>query len=144
MILCLWLHIVLLFCFHPQKHILQLEWILPFFQPYATRKYGKYIGTCVKILDMTGLKLSALNQIKVSHCSASFSFLFVNPIENNLSCPCFHSALLVQLLTVISTIDDLNYPEKTETYYIVNPPHIFSACWKVSTCLGASLFYSTI
>ncbi|KAL9666991.1 hypothetical protein QQ045_001336 [Rhodiola kirilowii] len=48
---------------------------------------------------MTGLKLSALNQIK--------------------------------LLTVISTIDDLNYPEKTDTYYIVNAPYIFSACWKV-------------
>lgn len=37
----------------------------------------------------------------------------------------------MQLLTVISTIDDLNYPEKTDTYYIVNVPYIFSACWKV-------------
>ncbi|MCL7050261.1 hypothetical protein MKW94_018984, partial [Papaver nudicaule] len=53
----------------------------------------------VKVLDMTGLNLSALSQIK--------------------------------LLTVISTIDDLNYPEKTDTYYIVNVPYIFSACWKV-------------
>lgn len=35
-------------------------------QPSATKKYGRYIGTCIKILDMTGLKLSALNQIKVS------------------------------------------------------------------------------
>nr|DAD23862.1 TPA_asm: hypothetical protein HUJ06_025325 [Nelumbo nucifera] len=35
------------------------------------------------------------------------------------------------LLTTISTIDDLNYPEKTETYYIVNAPYIFSSCWKV-------------
>lgn len=42
-----------------------------------------------------------------------------------------HVLLLMQLLTVISTIDDLNYPEKTETYYIVNAPYIFSACWKV-------------
>ncbi|GMP75886.1 hypothetical protein CsSME_00032815 [Camellia sinensis var. sinensis] len=48
---------------------------------------------------MTGLKLSALSQIK--------------------------------LLSIISTIDDLNYPEKTLTYYIVNAPYIFSACWKV-------------
>lgn len=48
---------------------------------------------------MTGLKLSALSQIK--------------------------------LLTIISTIDDLNYPEKTNTYYIVNVPYVFSACWKV-------------
>jgi len=37
----------------------------------------------------------------------------------------------MQLLTAISTIDDLNYPEKTDTYYIVNAPYIFSACWKV-------------
>ncbi|XP_039030109.1 SEC14 cytosolic factor-like [Hibiscus syriacus] len=66
--------------------------------PAAQRKYGRHIGTCLKVLDMTGLKLSALNQIK--------------------------------LLTTISTIDDLNYPEKTETYYIVNAPYIFSACWK--------------
>ncbi|KAK6154482.1 hypothetical protein DH2020_008730 [Rehmannia glutinosa] len=67
--------------------------------PSATKKFGRYIGTCIKILDMTGLKISALNQMK--------------------------------LLSVISTIDDLNYPEKTETYYIVNAPYIFSACWKV-------------
>jgi len=40
--------------------------------------------------------------------------------------------LLLQLLTIISTIDDLNYPEKTNTYYIVNVPYIFTACWKVS------------
>ncbi|KAM7486530.1 hypothetical protein LguiA_002539 [Lonicera macranthoides] len=33
--------------------------------------------------------------------------------------------------TAISTIDDLNYPEKTDTYYIVNAPYKFSACWKV-------------
>lgn len=38
----------------------------------------------------------------------------------------------MQLLTVISTIDDLNYPEKTDIYYIVNAPYIFSVCWKVS------------
>lgn len=34
-------------------------------------------------------------------------------------------------MTIISTIDDLNYPEKTDTYYIVNAPYIFAACWKV-------------
>lgn len=33
-------------------------------------------------------------------------------------------------MTAITTIDDLNYPEKTETYYVVNVPYIFSACWK--------------
>ncbi|KAL0328712.1 UNVERIFIED_CONTAM: hypothetical protein Scaly_2303800 [Sesamum calycinum] len=35
------------------------------------------------------------------------------------------------LMTIISSIDDLNYPEKTQTYYIVNAPYVFSACWKV-------------
>jgi len=38
----------------------------------------------------------------------------------------------MQMLTMITTVDDLNYPEKTETYYIVNAPYVFSACWKVS------------
>eukprot|EP01018_Ginkgo_biloba_P023306 Gb_30520 [translate_table: standard] len=37
----------------------------------------------------------------------------------------------IKILTIISTVDDLNYPEKTDTYYIVNAPYIFSACWKV-------------
>ncbi|XP_021725167.1 histone-lysine N-methyltransferase, H3 lysine-9 specific SUVH4-like isoform X3 [Chenopodium quinoa] len=40
-----------------------------------------------------------------------------------------------KLLTVITTIDDLNYPENTDTYYIVNAPYIFSSCWK-ETRLG--------
>ncbi|GJM90535.1 hypothetical protein PR202_ga06822 [Eleusine coracana subsp. coracana] len=38
---------------------------------------------------------------------------------------------IILMLTSISTVDDLNYPEKTETYYVVNVPYIFSACWKV-------------
>lgn len=38
---------------------------------------------------------------------------------------------LMQLLTIITTIDDLNYPEKTNTYYIVNVPYVFSAIYKV-------------
>ncbi|KAM1039542.1 hypothetical protein ACFX2C_028937 [Malus domestica] len=85
--------------YYVQCHIQMNEYRDRVVLPSATKKYGKYIGTCVKVLDMTGLRLSALNQIK--------------------------------LLTVISTIDDLNYPEKTDTYYIVNVPYIFSACWKV-------------
>uniref|UniRef100_A0A5B7B6S1 CRAL-TRIO domain-containing protein n=1 Tax=Davidia involucrata TaxID=16924 RepID=A0A5B7B6S1_DAVIN len=85
--------------YYVQSHIQMNEYRDRVILPTATKKYGRHIGTCVKILDMTGLKLSALNHIK--------------------------------LLTVISTIDDLNYPEKTETYYIVNAPYIFSACWKV-------------
>ncbi|KAJ4976629.1 hypothetical protein NE237_001735 [Protea cynaroides] len=85
--------------YYVQSHIQINEYRDRVILPSATKKYGRYIGTCVKVLDMTGLKLSALSQIK--------------------------------LLTTISTIDDLNYPEKTETYYIVNVPYIFSACWKV-------------
>ncbi|GJN11710.1 hypothetical protein PR202_ga29922 [Eleusine coracana subsp. coracana] len=38
---------------------------------------------------------------------------------------------IMQMLTMITSVDDLNYPEKTETYYIVNAPYVFSACWKV-------------
>ncbi|KAM3223001.1 hypothetical protein T459_20938 [Capsicum annuum] len=85
--------------YYIQSHIQMNEYRDRVILPAASKKFGRYIGTCIKVLDMTGLKLSALNQIK--------------------------------LLTAISTIDDLNYPEKTETYYIVNAPYIFSACWKV-------------
>ncbi|KAI3466409.1 hypothetical protein Pfo_023072 [Paulownia fortunei] len=85
--------------YYVQSHIQVNEYRDRVILPSVTKKFGRYIGTCIKILDMTGLKISALNQIK--------------------------------LLSVISTIDDLNYPEKTETYYIVNAPYIFSACWKV-------------
>eukprot|EP00245_Coleochaete_scutata_P017406 TRINITY_DN8516_c0_g1_i1.p1 TRINITY_DN8516_c0_g1~~TRINITY_DN8516_c0_g1_i1.p1 ORF type:complete len:351 (+),score=71.54 TRINITY_DN8516_c0_g1_i1:194-1246(+) len=66
--------------------------------PEASRRAGASIQTGVKVLDMTGLKLSALRHVKT--------------------------------LTAISSIDDLNYPEKSDTYYIVNAPFIFSACWK--------------
>ncbi|XP_039028042.1 SEC14 cytosolic factor-like [Hibiscus syriacus] len=84
--------------YYVQSHIQMNEYRDRVVLPAATEKYGRHIGTCLKVLDTTGLKLSALNQIK--------------------------------LPTTISTIDDLNYPEKTETYYIVNAPYIFSACWK--------------
>ncbi|XP_024032400.1 SEC14 cytosolic factor-like, partial [Morus notabilis] len=85
--------------YYVQSHIQINEYRDRVILPAASKKYGRPITTCVKVLDMTGLKLSALSQIK--------------------------------LLTIISTIDDLNYPEKTNTYYIVNVPYIFSACWKV-------------
>jgi hypothetical protein len=68
-------------------------------QPEISEKKGHYVGSCLKILDMTGLKLSAFSRLKIS--------------------------------TVIATVDDLNYPEKTDTYFIVNAPLIFSTCWKV-------------
>ncbi|KAJ4829072.1 hypothetical protein Tsubulata_004413 [Turnera subulata] len=85
--------------YYVQSHIQMNEYRDRVVLPAATKKYGRHIGTCIKVLDMSGLKISALNQLK--------------------------------LLTTISTIDDLNYPEKTETYYVVNAPYIFSACWKV-------------
>jgi len=37
----------------------------------------------------------------------------------------------IKILTIIATVDDLNYPEKTNTYYVVNAPYIFSYCWKI-------------
>lgn len=33
--------------------------------------------------------------------------------------------------TSISTVDGLNYTEKTETYYVVSVPYIISGWWKV-------------
>ncbi|KAK6269195.1 hypothetical protein QUC31_013355 [Theobroma cacao] len=85
--------------YYVQSHIQINEYRDRVILPSASKKHGRPITTCIKVLDMTGLKLSALTHIK--------------------------------LLTIISTIDDLNYPEKTNTYYIVNAPYIFSACWKV-------------
>ncbi|GAB2298993.1 hypothetical protein Dimus_033069 [Dionaea muscipula] len=85
--------------YYVQSHIQINEYRDRVVLPSATKKYGRHINTCIKILDMTGLKMSALSQIKI--------------------------------LTIISSIDDLNYPEKTTTYYIVNAPYVFSACWKV-------------
>jgi hypothetical protein len=74
-----------------------------FIQPEMRMKSQHYVGTCVKIFDMTGLGFSAFARIKV--------------------------------LTAIATVDDLNYPEKTDVYYIVNAPYVFSACWKVCSHL---------
>lgn len=85
--------------YYVQSHIQINEYRDRVILPAATKKFERHISTCVKVLDMTGLKISQLSQLK--------------------------------LLTVISSIDDLNYPEKSDTYYIVNAPYIFSACWKV-------------
>ncbi|CAL9071074.1 unnamed protein product [Musa textilis] len=85
--------------YYVQSHVQINEYRDRVILPAASKKHGRHVGTCYKVLDMTGLKLSALSQIK--------------------------------LLTIVSTVDDLNYPEKTEAYYVVNAPYIFSACWKV-------------
>ncbi|XP_022133025.1 phosphatidylinositol/phosphatidylcholine transfer protein SFH9-like [Momordica charantia] len=82
-----------------QSHIQINEYRDRVILPTASKKHGRAITTCVKVLDMTGLKLSALSHIK--------------------------------LLTILSTIDDLNYPERTTAYYIVNVPYVFSSCWRV-------------
>ncbi|MCO5564076.1 hypothetical protein L7F22_017732 [Adiantum nelumboides] len=81
-----------------QSHIQINEYRDRILLPQASKKMGHYVGTCLKILDMSSLKFSALNRLKI--------------------------------LTAISTVDDLNYPEKTDIYYIVNPPYIFSTCWQ--------------
>ncbi|XP_073025581.1 SEC14 cytosolic factor-like [Primulina eburnea] len=85
--------------YYVQSHIQMNEYRDRVILPAVSKKCGKLVSKCIKILDMTGLKLSALNQIK--------------------------------LVTLMSSIDDLNYPEKTLTYYVVNSPYVFSACWKV-------------
>ncbi|CAN1334190.1 Phosphatidylinositol/phosphatidylcholine transfer protein SFH1 [Linum perenne] len=51
--------------YYVQSHIQMNEYRDRVVLPNATKKYGRHIGTCIKILDMTGLRLSALNQIKV-------------------------------------------------------------------------------
>lgn len=81
-----------------QSHIQINEYRDRIILPGISKKKGRHVGSCVKILDMTGLRLSAFSRLKTS--------------------------------TAIATVDDLNYPEKTDTYYIVNAPYVFSACWK--------------
>ncbi|KAK9026001.1 hypothetical protein V6N11_038852 [Hibiscus sabdariffa] len=50
--------------YYVQSHIQMNEYRDRVLLPTATEKYGRHISTCLKVLDMTGLKLSALNQIK--------------------------------------------------------------------------------
>ncbi|KAM0876854.1 hypothetical protein ACQ4PT_035887 [Festuca glaucescens] len=85
--------------YYVQSHIQINEYRDRIILPMASKKFRRPITTCIKVLDMTGLKLSALSLLKI--------------------------------LTPIYVVDDLNYPEKAESYYIVNAPYIFSACWKV-------------
>ncbi|KAJ9551223.1 hypothetical protein OSB04_015268 [Centaurea solstitialis] len=108
--------------YYVQSHIQINEYRDRVILPSATKKFERHISTCVKVLDMTGLKLSHLNQIKVL-------FLLPNVVA--------YSYLVSQNVVYLSfskysiLYDDLNYPEKTDTYYIVNAPYVFSACWKV-------------
>nr|CAB3452961.1 unnamed protein product [Digitaria exilis] len=109
--------------YYVQSHIQMNEYRDRVVLPAASKKFGRQINTCLKVMDMTGLKLSALSQIKVT----SQSSLPVTKMSQQYLSIFPH----VQMLTMITTVDDLNYPEKTETYYIVNAPYVFSACWKV-------------
>ncbi|GKA73238.1 sec14p-like phosphatidylinositol transfer family protein [Tanacetum coccineum] len=56
--------------------------------PSVTKKFERHLSTCVKVMEMIGLKLLHLNQIK--------------------------------LLTVISSVDDVNYPGRTTLLYCPN------------------------
>uniref|UniRef100_A0A2N9GRA3 CRAL/TRIO N-terminal domain-containing protein n=1 Tax=Fagus sylvatica TaxID=28930 RepID=A0A2N9GRA3_FAGSY len=51
--------------YYVQSHIQINEYRDRVILPSASKKQGRPITTCVKVLDMTGLKLSALSQIKV-------------------------------------------------------------------------------
>ncbi|KAK8468855.1 hypothetical protein PHAVU_006G137200 [Phaseolus vulgaris] len=51
--------------YYVQSHIQINEYRDRVILPSASKKHGQPITTCVKVLDMTGLKLSVLNQIKV-------------------------------------------------------------------------------
>ncbi|KAH1200567.1 Phosphatidylinositol/phosphatidylcholine transfer protein SFH9 [Glycine max] len=51
--------------YYVQSHIQINEYRERIVLPSASEKQGRPITTCIKVLDMTGLKLSALNQIKV-------------------------------------------------------------------------------
>ncbi|KAH7279710.1 hypothetical protein KP509_37G032700 [Ceratopteris richardii] len=82
-----------------QSHIQINEYRDKVILPNSSRRMGYFVGTCLKIFDMTNLRISTLSDIKI--------------------------------LSLIATIDDLNYPEKTDTYYIANAPYIFQACWRV-------------
>jgi hypothetical protein len=51
--------------YYVQSHIQMNEYRDRVVLPSASKKQGRPICTCLKILDMSGLKLSALSQIKV-------------------------------------------------------------------------------
>ncbi|BAF19944.2 Os06g0607200, partial [Oryza sativa Japonica Group] len=53
--------------YYVQSHIQINEYRDRIVLPMASKKFGRPISTCIKVLDMTGLKLSALNQMKVLH-----------------------------------------------------------------------------
>ncbi|XP_022716719.1 phosphatidylinositol/phosphatidylcholine transfer protein SFH11-like isoform X3 [Durio zibethinus] len=56
--------------YYVQSHIQMNEYRDRVVSPMATEKYGRHISTCLKVLDMTGLKLSALNQLKIMDYSS--------------------------------------------------------------------------
>lgn len=89
--------------------------------------------------DMAGLKLSHLNRMKVS---IIFPFsperTFFYPVKENepQSIPAlthFSPELPqfpFQMQKAVAHVDDLNYPEASQVYFVVNAPPIFSTCWR--------------
>ncbi|KAI3828365.1 hypothetical protein L1987_02465 [Smallanthus sonchifolius] len=51
--------------YYVQSHIQINEYRDRVILPSAAKEFNRHISTCVKVLDMTGLKLSHLNQIKL-------------------------------------------------------------------------------
>ncbi|CAD6225980.1 unnamed protein product [Miscanthus lutarioriparius] len=51
--------------YYVQSHIQMNEYRDRVVLPAASKKFGRQINTCLKVMDMTGLKLSALSQIKI-------------------------------------------------------------------------------
>ncbi|RZS12071.1 hypothetical protein BHM03_00043461, partial [Ensete ventricosum] len=70
--------------YYVQSHIQINEYRDRVILPAATKNYGRHIGTCVKVLDMTGLKLSALSHIKVH------SLFFKVECVDTFGCACLY------------------------------------------------------
>lgn len=56
------------------------------YKPAASKKFGRQISTCLKVMDMTGLKLSALSQIKVSSQSSPPLTKLCGDLNDKLYC----------------------------------------------------------
>jgi len=69
---------------------------------------------------------------------------FTNLLFTTRCFPSWHFLGHLQLLTAITTIDNLNYPEKTVAYYLVNVQCVFSTCWKLCASVSCwrSLYFS--
>ncbi|XP_020225097.1 phosphatidylinositol/phosphatidylcholine transfer protein SFH9 isoform X4 [Cajanus cajan] len=84
-----------------------------------------------QLIGMSGFSKEGLPVIAVGVGLSTFDEVFDKYyIQSHIQMNEYRDRVIL-LLTAISTVDDLNYPEKTDAYYIVNVPYVFSACWKV-------------